>query len=112
MVFVIGGLVTVGVSDMLNQKDCHTTKDNITMNTAKQPVFSLMSAPISLAASDGGCKNDSANIFVGDLLIFCSQIIVASQMVYEEKFITKYNLAPLKVVGLEGELGGRDASPD
>ena len=27
------------------------------------------------------------------------------QAVYEEKFITKYNLAPLKVVGLEGELG-------
>ena len=105
MVFVIGGLVTVGVSDMLNQKDCSTTDHNITMNKAKQPVFSIMSAPISLAAADGDCKNDSANIFVGDLLIFCSQIIVASQMVYEEKFITKYNVPALQAVGWEGTFG-------
>jgi len=105
MVFVIGGLVTVGVSDMLNQKDCSTTDHNITMNKAKQPVFSIMSAPISLDSADGDCKNDSANIFVGDLLIFCSQIIVASQMVYEEKFITKYNVPALQAVGWEGTFG-------
>jgi len=101
MVFVIGGLVTVGVSDMLNQKDCNTTNHNNT----RQPVFSIMSAPISLAATDSGCKNDSTNIFVGDLLIFCSQIIVASQMVYEEKFITKYNVPALQAVGWEGTFG-------
>jgi len=101
MVFVIGGLVTVGVSDMLNQKDCNTTNHN----TTRQPVFSIMSAPISLAATDSGCKNDSTNIFVGDLLIFCSQIIVASQMVYEEKFITKYNVPALQAVGWEGTFG-------
>ena len=105
MVFVIGGLVTVGVSDMLNQKDCSTTDHNITMNKAKHPVFSIMSAPISLDSADGDCKNDSANIFVGDLLIFCSQIIVASQMVYEEKFITKYNVPALQAVGWEGTFG-------
>jgi len=105
MVFVIGGLVTVGVSDMLNQKDCSTTDHNITMTKAKHPVFSIMSAPISLAAADGDCKNDSTNIFVGDLLIFCSQIIVASQMVYEEKFITKYKVPALQAVGWEGTFG-------
>jgi len=93
--------VTVGVSDMLNQRDCSTTNHN----TTRQPVFSIMSAPISLAATDSGCKNDSTNIFVGDLLIFCSQIIVASQMVYEEKFITKYNVPALQAVGWEGTFG-------
>merc|ERR1719402_1651194 len=75
------------------------------MNKAKHPVFSIMSAPISLASADGDCKNDSTNIFVGDLLIFCSQIIVASQMVYEENFITKYNVPALQAVGWEGTFG-------
>merc|ERR1719431_1843535 len=104
MVFVIGGLVTVGVSDMLNQKDCSTNDHKSPMSMSK-PVISIMSAPISLAAVHGGCKNDSANIFIGDLLIFCSQIIVASQMVYEEKFITKYNVPALQAVGWEGTFG-------
>ena len=104
MVFVIGGLVTVGVSDMLNQKDCTPSDHNTTISKA-QPQFSLMSAPISLATADPGCKNDTTNIFVGDLLIFCSQIIVASQMVYEEKFITKYNVPALEAVGWEGTFG-------
>merc|ERR1711936_968500 len=53
----------------------------------------------------GVCKNDTTNVFVGDILIFCSQIIVASQMVYEEKFITKYNVPALQAVGWEGTFG-------
>merc|ERR1719369_203062 len=108
MVFVIGGLVTVGVSDMLNQKDCHTPNTNIDPNSnmsESRPKFGILTAPISLARADPGCKNDTTNIFVGDLLIFCSQIIVASQMVYEEKFITKYNVPALQAVGWEGTFG-------
>merc|ERR1719500_611147 len=93
---------------MLNQKSCTTTttipEDNTTMTMAR-PEFSIMPAPISLATSEHGCKNDTTNIFVGDLLIFCSQIIVASQMVYEEKFITKYNVPALQAVGWEGTFG-------
>jgi len=104
MVFVIGGLVTVGVSDMLNQKDCTPSDHNTTVSTVK-PQFSMMTSPISLAMADPGCKNDTKNIFVGDLLIFCSQIIVATQMVYEEKFITKYNVPALEAVGWEGTFG-------
>jgi len=104
MVWVIGGLVTVGVSDMLNQKDCNPSDHNTT-ESAFHPKFNLMSAPISLATSEPSCKNDTTNIFVGDLLIFCSQVIVASQMVYEEKFITKYNVPALQAVGWEGTFG-------
>merc|ERR1712142_475441 len=106
MVFVIGGLVTVGVSDMLNQKDCTPSDHNNTITTDKpHHQFSIMDAPISLADTKPVCKNDTTNIFVGDLLIFCSQIIVASQMVYEEKFITKYNVPALQAVGWEGTFG-------
>ena len=33
------------------------------------------------------------------------QVIAACQFVYEEKFIAKYNVHPLKVVGSEGIFG-------
>merc|ERR1719193_768807 len=106
MVFVIGGLVTVGVSDMMNQKDCSISYHNTTISIAKpHHQFSIMDAPISLADTRPVCKNDTTNVFVGDLLIFCSQIIVASQMVYEEMFITKYNVPALQAVGWEGTFG-------
>ena len=38
----------------------------------------------------------------GDLLIIMAQIIVAVQMVLEEKFVYKHNVHPLKAVGTEG----------
>jgi len=43
-------------------------------------------------------------IIPGDLLIIMAQIIVAVQMVYEERFVMRYNVHPLVAVGLEGEL--------
>lgn len=39
---------------------------------------------------------------VGDLLIIMAQVIVAIQMVLEEKFIYKHNVHPLQAVGTEG----------
>jgi len=42
------------------------------------------------------------SLLTGDLLIIISQIISATQFVYEEKFIKKHNFHPLLVVGLEG----------
>ena len=32
-----------------------------------------------------------------------SQIMIAMQIVYEEKFMDKHSIHPLRVVGLEGE---------
>ncbi len=40
--------------------------------------------------------------FAGDLLIILAQVIVAIQMVYEEKYLEKYNVPALLAVGLEG----------
>lgn len=39
---------------------------------------------------------------LGDLLIIIASVIVSIQMVYEQKFVTKYNVPPLLAVGLEG----------
>lgn len=54
--------------------------------------------------SDGkaGEKN---RIITGDLLIIMAQIVSAAQMVYEEKFLAKYDVPALVAVGLEGFFG-------
>ncbi|KAK2705938.1 hypothetical protein QYM36_016079 [Artemia franciscana] len=45
------------------------------------------------------------NIITGDLLIIMAQIIVATQMVYEEKYVVKNNVPALQAVGWEGVFG-------
>ncbi|XP_064082161.1 solute carrier family 35 member F6-like isoform X2 [Macrobrachium nipponense] len=44
-------------------------------------------------------------IITGDLLIIAAQIVTASQMVIEEKFVTRYNVPALLAVGWEGSFG-------
>jgi len=99
IMFVILGLVTVGLTDVLYPQD---------EEGGSKPISeSQDQAYTSTNAENMDAKNDRTNtqILMGDMLIFCSQIIVAFQMVYEEKFITKYNLPALKVVGWEGTFG-------
>jgi drug/metabolite transporter (DMT)-like permease len=55
--------------------------------------------------SDKDASTDTNGIIAGDLLIVLAQIVTALQMVYEEKFVTKYNVPALQAVGLEGIFG-------
>ncbi|XP_023209924.1 patched domain-containing protein 3-like [Centruroides sculpturatus] len=48
---------------------------------------------------------DSLRHLTGDLLIVIAQIITATQMVIEEKFVSKNNVPPLQAVGWEGFFG-------
>lgn len=50
-------------------------------------------------------EKDTNGVIAGDLLIIMAQIIVSVQMVYEEKFISRYNVPPLQAVGWEGLFG-------
>lgn len=54
-------------------------------------------------------KHDSqhklSEVITGDLLIIMAQIIIAIQMVLEEKFVYKHNIHPLQAVGIEGFFG-------
>lgn len=50
-------------------------------------------------------KHKLSEVITGDLLIIMAQIIVAVQMVLEEKFVYKHNVHPLKAVGTEGLFG-------
>jgi len=52
--------------------------------------------------------SNSANAphpLLGDIIIVCAQVVVAIQMVLEEKVIAKYNIPALQVVGWEGIWG-------
>jgi len=44
-------------------------------------------------------------VITGDLLIVIAQIISATQMVYEEKFVNQHNVPALQAVGWEGVFG-------
>ncbi|XP_031717506.1 solute carrier family 35 member F6 [Anarrhichthys ocellatus] len=55
-----------------------------------------------------GHKDDAhklSDIITGDLLIIMAQVIVAVQMVLEEKFVYKHDVHPLRAVGIEGFFG-------
>lgn len=50
-------------------------------------------------------SNKLSEVITGDLLIILAQIIVAVQMVLEEKFVYKHDVHPLRAVGTEGLFG-------
>ena len=50
-------------------------------------------------------NKSSSDILLGDILILGAQVIVALHMVYQEKFVTKYNVPALQAVGWEGTFG-------
>uniref|UniRef100_A0A914V0V2 Solute carrier family 35 member F6 n=1 Tax=Plectus sambesii TaxID=2011161 RepID=A0A914V0V2_9BILA len=50
-------------------------------------------------------KSDVNGVITGDLLVIMAQVIVSIQMVYEEKFLNKYDVPALLAVGLEGIFG-------
>ncbi|XP_076128793.1 solute carrier family 35 member F6 [Alosa pseudoharengus] len=54
---------------------------------------------------DHDSSHKLSEVITGDLLIIMAQIIVAVQMVLEEKFVYKHNVHPLKAVGTEGLFG-------
>lgn len=99
ILFVIGGLVTVGVCDLI-----YITPSNSTSAFFNKEYFgALIGGNTTLHLSDS--DHSSSDILLGDILIVCAQVIVASQMVYEEKFISKYNVPALQAVGWEGTFG-------
>nr|XP_010590280.1 solute carrier family 35 member F6 isoform X2 [Loxodonta africana] len=66
----------------------------------QQPFNPLLFLPPALCDMTG-----TSIMYVGDLLIIMAQIIVAIQMVLEEKFVYKHNVHPLQAVGTEGLFG-------
>lgn len=61
---------------------------------------------VGLASVIDPAKDSSApHPLAGDIVVVAAQLVSAVQMVYEEKVLRKYEVAPLQVVGLEGLFG-------
>jgi len=58
----------------------------------------------SVLYTDGNTAGASHPL-LGDVVIICAQVVVSVQMVVEEKFIGKYKVPALQVVGWEGLFG-------
>jgi len=115
IVFVIIGLCIVGLCDILFKPDppSPTPPPNSTF-LANQSIYETNDIHENIHEFYGVMKptlfgNDSDHSgneqLIGDVLIVCAQIIVASQMVYEEKVVSKYNVPALQAVGWEGTFG-------
>jgi len=52
-----------------------------------------------------GGSASASNPLLGDLIIVVAQVVVAFQMVVEEKLMTKYKVPPMQAVGWEGVFG-------
>ncbi|KAM4867070.1 solute carrier family 35 member F6 isoform 2-T2 [Thomomys bottae] len=72
-------------------------------------ILATIAGLVVVGLADLLSKHDSqqklSEVITGDLLIIMAQIIVAIQMVLEEKFIYKHNVHPLRAVGTEGLFG-------
>ena len=77
MLFVIGGLVTVGLSDMLNQKPHCSPDANSTIHGPQSEGYALVLSPVSFTSSSVCAPDNSSslhNVLLGDILIFGSQV--------------------------------------
>ncbi len=107
--FVIIGLTTVGLCDMLysgggggGHNSTGVVESAVHFNA--EYLGNLMRGVNTDLPTDEAHKS-SSDILLGDVLIVCAQVIVATQMVYEEKYVTKYNVPALQAVGWEGTFG-------
>jgi len=103
IIFVIFGLSIVGLCDILFKPD---NNHNSTLTNDIYPNSSIHEFyGVSKPNFGGGTNHTGNEQLIGDILIVCAQVIVASQMVYEEKFISKYDVPALQAVGWEGTFG-------
>lgn len=58
-----------------------------------------------MIGADPNHTTDRTNILIGDSLIILAQIITASQMVFEERFVAGLDIPALQAVGWEGFFG-------
>ncbi|XP_045102551.1 solute carrier family 35 member F6-like isoform X2 [Portunus trituberculatus] len=68
-------------------------------------LIGLVVVGLSDFISSSQTNQDLNGIITGDLLIIMAQIVTATQMVIEERFVIKHNVPPLLAVGWEGTFG-------
>lgn len=69
-----------------------------------QPLIAHKILPRNADVIEAG-TSEVTNALLGDVLIVVAQLITSCQLVYEEIYITKLDIAPLEMVGFEGIYG-------
>ena len=66
--------------------------------TSRDKIYFLVGVGVSdlLKEINGGSSKDLSKVLIGDGMIIFAQIIVAAQMVIEEKFVNGKNIHPLR----------------
>jgi len=106
IIFVIIGLCIVGLCDILfkPKPDPNPSPNTTTTLYANESIHEFYG--VFKPKSTGNDSDHTGNEqLIGDVLIVCAQVIVASQMVYEEKVVSKYGVPALQAVGWEGTFG-------
>jgi drug/metabolite transporter (DMT)-like permease len=88
---IIIGLFIVGLADIFNQPEEKTLSEIIFNDQIVNPQDDSLP--------------DSNDMLYGDFLVIIAQLISACQMVYEEVYVTRLDIASLQVVGWEGIFG-------
>lgn len=106
MVIIAGGLA-IKASEMFlpdfEEKDyCASILDN---STATTPISTTTQISRSSTTTIKPVLDEALLKPIGYALIVVGEFFHGLQFVYEEKFLVKYNLPPLKVVGWEGVFG-------
>jgi len=68
-------------------------------------IVGLTLVGLSDMVGGGGSDVDRTDILIGDSLIILAQVITASQMVFEERFVAGLDIPALQAVGWEGFFG-------
>lgn len=68
-------------------------------------ILGLVVVSLSDLGSDSSGNAGGTNVILGDALIIGAQIIAATQMVLEEKFVSGLDIPPMQAVGWEGVFG-------
>lgn len=104
IIVIIGGLVIVGAANIVFEEEG-------TWHCIDQGEFSsnqtTTAGPTTTSVYQEECKESKlgSNPLVGDIIIVIGEVFHAFQFIYEEFYLSKYDLPPLKVVGYEGIFG-------
>lgn len=121
ILIIIGGLCVVGAGDMIFQEEnddviCPETTVDGLVTAASGFNMSLFAATDAATTTTTTSSTTTtlcvekktklgSNPLVGDIIIVTGEVFHALQFIYEEYYLGRYDLPPLKVVGYEGIFG-------
>ena len=89
IIFVIIGLSIVGLCDIVFKPSVDPNPNSTSFYDANSSIHQEFYG-VSKPRIEEPSNHTGNQQLIGDVLIVCAQVIVASQMVYEEKIVSRY----------------------